>query len=310
MARPEYGVLYSRFFPTVSPGEFASTAQTLGFDSVWVSDGPSSRRAALDPVVCMASMAHCADRIRIGSCIILVPIRNPAILAKEIASLDAISGGRIVVGIGVGVSGMSDRGAYRATSTDPRERGARCDEYLEVMTTLWTGSANRFRGRFFEFDDVEMSPRPVQQPHPPIWAGGDSDGMLRRTARTCQGFVPVATGPEDYAEKWRCIERYAMERGRNPSGITRALHLYYCGADTRTEACTVAERSLSERSGRAVELLDDGRFALGDAEACAETIAAYREVGVEHFVLNLACPASDVIAQVERFAHEVLPRLR
>ncbi|MDD9981164.1 MAG: TIGR03619 family F420-dependent LLM class oxidoreductase [Gammaproteobacteria bacterium] len=310
MERPEFGVLYSRFFPIVLPGEFASTAQALGFDSVWVSDGPSSRRAALDPVVCMASMAHCADRIRIGSSVILVPIRNPAILAKEIASLDVVSGGRIVFGIGVGVSGMSDRGAYRATSTDPRERGARCDEYLEVMTTLWTGSADRYRGRFFEFDDIEMSPRPVQRPHPPIWAGGDAHGMLRRTARACQGFVPVATGPERYAERWRHIERYAAQLGRDPLDITRALHLYYRGADTRTEARALAERSLSERSGRDVEVIDDGRFALGDAEACAETIAAYREVGVEHFVINLACPASDVPAQVERFAHDVLPRFR
>ena len=119
MAGPEFGVLYSRFFPVISPGEFAFTAQTLGFDSVWVSDGPASRKAALDPVVCMGSMVQCAERIRIGSCIILVPIRNPAILAKEIATLDAISGGRIVLGIGVGGSGMSDRGAYRATNTGP-----------------------------------------------------------------------------------------------------------------------------------------------------------------------------------------------
>lgn len=244
MERPEFGVLYSRFFPVILPGEFASTAQALGFDSVWVSDGPSSRRAALDPVVCMASMAHCADRIRIGSSVILVPIRNPAILAKEIASLDVVSGGRIVFGIGVGVSGMSDRGAYRATSTDPRERGARCDEYLEVMTTLWTGSADRYRGRFFEFDDIEMSPRPVQRPHPPIWAGGDAHGMLRRTARACQGFVPVATGPERYAERmrtrvrldWtRCEPQFSPIRGRALPSIDGSYAGTKCqvGADLR-----------------------------------------------------------------------------
>ena len=134
--------------------------------------------------------------------------------------------------------------------------------------------------------------------------------MLRRTARVCQGFVPVATGPDDYATKWRRIERYAEEQGRDPADITPALHLYYCPADTRAEALAIAEDALSERSGRPVKVIDDGRFALGDAEACAETIAAYREVGVEHFVINIACPVSEVSAQVERFAHEVLPRFR
>ena len=93
-------------------------------------------------------------------------------------------------------------------------------------------------------------------------------------------------------------------------GSSPLSRLYYCGADTRAESCAVAERSLSERSGRPVDVIDDGRFALGDAEACAEVIAAYREVGVEHFVINIACPVSDVITQVERFAHEVLPRFR
>ena len=307
----EFGVMYSRFYPVVGPGEFASSLQRLGFGSVWVGEGLSSRMPALDPIVCMTAMAGAAERILVGSCVILVPVHNPAILAKKIASLDVLSGGRIVFGIGVGGSGMSSDGNYAVTDTDERERGARCDDYLDVMIKLWSGAEISHRGRFFQAEDIAMSPVPVQRPHPPIWAGGDAQGMLRRAGRIGQGFVPVATGPEDYAAKWRRTEGYAIEARRDASEITPALHLYYhCAPGSSAEAHQAAERNLAHRYGRPITLIDDGRFAFGDEDLCAATIAAYRDVGVRHFVLNLACPLADVEAEVERFATRILPRFR
>ena len=311
MAHLEFGVMYSRFYPVMGPGAFASTLQCLGFDSAWVGEGLASPMPALDPIVCMTSMVSGAEQILVGSCVILVPVHNPAILAKKIASLDVLSGGRIVFGIGVGGSGMSDRGAYDLTDTDDRARGARCDEYLDVMIKLWTGEVISHRGRFFAAQDIAMAPAPIQRPHPPIWAGGDADGMLRRAGRVGQGFVPVAAGPEDYAAKWSRVERYASEAGRDASHITPAVHLYYhCAPGARAQAQEAAQRNLAHRYGRPVTLADDGRFAFGDEEACAATIAAYRDAGVRHFVMNLACPLAEVEAELEQFAARMLPRFR
>ena len=307
----EFGVMYSRFYPGIGPGEFAAMLQSTGFDSAWMGEGPASTQPALDPFLTLTAMALAAERIRIGSCVVLVPIRNPVLLAKEVATIDILSGGRFVFGIGVGASGMADHGAYDITGTDPRTRGARCDEYLDLMTALWRGDPVTHHGRFYALDGMAIAPRPRQRPHPPIWAGGDAEGMLRRAGRFGDGFVPVAAGPADYAARWGRIERYAREAGRDPAGITRALHLYYHCADAeRSAAHAEAERNLAARYGHPVSFADDGRFAFGDAEACAATIAAYRDVGVTHFVLNLACPIDEVPAALGRFAEEVMPRFR
>ena len=311
MARIEFGVMFSRFYPQIGPGEFAAMLQGAGFDSVWMGEGPSSTQPSLDPFLALTAMALAAERIRIGSCVVLVPLRNPTLQAKEVATLDILSGGRFVFGIGVGASGMADRGAYDITNIDARTRGARCDEYLDVMIALWRGEPVTHHGRFFGLDGMAIVPRPLQRPHPPIWAGGDAEGMLRRTGRVGDGFVPVAAGPADYAARWERIERYAHEAGRDPGAITRALHLYYhCIDADRSAAHADAERNLAARYGHPVSFAEDGRFAFGDAEACAETIAAYRDVGVTHFVLNLACPIEEVPAALGRFAEEVMPRFR
>ena len=311
MARIEFGVMFSRFYPRIGPGDFATMLQSSGFDSAWMGEGPASPQPALDPFLALTAMALAAERIRIGSCVVLVPLRNPTLLAKEVATLDILSGGRFVFGIGVGASGMADRGAYDITNTDSRTRGARCDEYLDVMIALWRGEPVTHHGRFFGLDEMAISPPPHQRPHPPIWAGGDADGMLRRAGRVGNGFVPVAAGPADYAARWHRIEHYAREAGRDPGDITRALHLYYhCIDGDRSAAHADAERNLAARYGHPVSLVDDGRFAFGDPDACAATIAAYRDVGVTHFVLNLACPIDAVPAVLERFAKAVMPRFR
>ena len=310
MVALQFGVMHSRFYPAIRPDAFAATLEGLGFDSAWVGEGLASPVPALDPVVCMTAMVHATESITVGSSVILLPVHNPAILAKQIASLDALSGGRIVLGIGVGGSGMSDRGAYEVTDTDERARGARCDDYLEVMIKLWSGEVISHRGRFFQAEDIAMAPTPTQRPHPPIWAGGDAEGMLRRAGRIGQGFVPVAPGVAAYATHWRRIQAHAAQAGRDESALTPALHLYYhCSpGHTPVETHAEAERNLSHRYGHTVALADDGRFAFGDEETCAATIAAYRDVGVRHFVLNLACPIEAVQAELERFATRMLPR--
>ena len=293
-----------------APARFAQQAEDLGYDSLWATEGLANQMAALDPVVTMAVFAEATSRITVGSSVILAPLRNPAILAKEIASLDVLSGGRIVLGVGVGGSSLSQPADFRVSGVDPAERGARCSEGIEVMRKLWTGERVSHAGRIYRFDDIQMAPVPVQKPHPPIWAGGSADGVLERTARLCDGFVPLSPSPAEYARMWDRVCAYAEGYGRDPSAITPAVHLYACFAETREAARAIAERTLMERYGFAVNLPEGDHCAFGNTDDCLRTIEAHREAGVEHVILNTVRPLAEVVADVELFATEVLPRLR
>ena len=310
MPDPAIGIIYSRLHPVITPAAFAVRIEALGFDAVWVTEGVANQMAALDPIVVMAAMAGATARIPVGSCVILSPLRNPAILAKEIASLDVLSGGRIVFGLGVGGTTLSQPADYRVTGIDPAERGARCTEGIEIMRKLWTGRRVSHRGRFHSFEDIVMEPVPVQRPGPPIWAGGSAAGVLRRAGALCDGFVPIGTGPADYARLSARVSEHAEAAGREPATITRAVHLYMALDESRAAARAVAERTLGARYGFTVTLSGEHRGVFGLPAECAATIAAYREVGATDFVLNPVSPIEEVVGQVERFAAEVLPRLR
>lgn len=310
MAPSKVGVIYSRLHPVIAPAEFARKAEAMGYDSVWATEGLVNELPALDPVVAIAGLALGTTRVAIGSCVLLSPLRHPVILAKQIASLDVLCGGRLVFGLGVGGSTLSNPDAYRALGIAVEERGARCDEGIEIMRKLWSGKRVSHAGRFYRFADIAMEPVPLQRPHPPIWAGGAADAVLRRTARVCDGFVPIGSGAQTYRRHWERICAFAAEFGRDPASITRAIHLYSCLAKDRREGHALAERTLSERYGYQVSLPDDGRFPFGTADDCLETIAAYRAAGVEHFVINPVRPLGEVVAEVERFAERLLPEIR
>lgn len=303
------GLIYSRLHPVIRPEAFAHRGEELGFDSVWATEGLANQLANLDPVVTMGALAQGCETLTVGSCVILLPLRNPAILSKEIASLDILSGGRIVFGFGVGASPISNPADFRACGIDPRERGARCDEGLDVMVKLWRSQTVDHHGRFHHFDDIMIRPAPVQHPHPPIWAGGNAEGMLRRAGRICDGFIPWGTGPDGYAELWERVCHHARSYGREPAKITRAVLLHCTMAGSRAEGHALLERTLTERYGTPVSIPDDGAHMLGDADECVRVLRSYHDAGIEHVVINTARRVDEVLAQIERFAVEVLPQV-
>ena len=310
MPGPKFGVIYSRLHPLITPGAFAKRVEQLGFSSVWVTEGLANQKAALDPLVTMAAFAATTDTITIGSCVLIAPLRTPALLAKTVASLDILSAGRLILGIGVGGSSLSNSSDFAACGIDPRERGARCDELVELMQAFWTGEPVSYDGVHYQVKDIQLNPTPVQNPHPPIWAGGEADGVLRRTAKHCTGFVPVGRGPRHYQKLWDRIRSYADEYTQDWSTIQRAVHLYYCSAKDQATAHAQVERTLSDRYGFEVSLPDDGSFLTGTVDDCLRAIESYRAVGVEHFVLNTARPIEEVTDDIEKFAESILPRFQ
>lgn len=177
-------------------GRVAEHAEAAGLESLWVSEhlvAPDPREPPsnldpgypmFDPVVALAYAAARTNTLRLGTGVIVLPLRNPLILAKELASLDVLSGGRVLVGVGVGYVEQE----FRALGAPFDDRGDRTDEYLDAMRAIWTQDRPAFDGRLFAFDGVQAHPRPVQRPHPPIVIGGWSAPALRRAARTGNGW--------------------------------------------------------------------------------------------------------------------------
>ena len=178
----------------------AQRAEALGFDSLWTGEHvvlPEPRQppspaepdfAMLHPSTVLAYVAAVTESVKLGTGITLIAQRNPLVLAKEMASLDVVSGGRLILGIGAGYLHQE----FAALGIPFRERGARTDEYVAAMRTLWNDDKPAFAGRFVRFGDIQAQPRPVQPGGPPIVVGGASDAALRRAVRLAQGWYGFA----------------------------------------------------------------------------------------------------------------------
>ena len=177
--------------------ETAVKAEELGFDALFVNDhvivddSPRSApwRNVYDPLMVLSYVAARTSRIRLGTSVLIMPYRNPIVTAKMVATLDQMSGGRAIAGVGAGWS----EAEYNALGVPYRERGARTTEYLRLWQACWEPGPTTFHGRFFSFDNMHVSPKPLQQPHPPVWIGGSGPPSLRRAARFADVWQPTPT---------------------------------------------------------------------------------------------------------------------
>jgi len=276
----------------------AVRAEELGYDSVWVSDHVVVPHANVvnfgetifDPLVTLALIAGATRRVRLGTTVLIVPYRNAVVTAKMVSSLDALSGGRVVLGIGAGWVA-----AESAMLGVPfAERGAMTDEHLEAMRELWTSSAPSFSGKYTQFSGLVFEPKPVQKPHPPIWVGGHSRAALRRTVEFGAAWHPINRPVAELRAGVAELARLSRERGR---AVPPALTLRN---DLRVTA--PAEPSPASTHG--------GRVLAGEPARLVEEIAELRACGVEHLVLEfLAADGRELDGQMTAFAERVRPRL-
>src|SRR5262245_43582412 len=199
----------------------ALAAEESGFESVWtgehvalpVRDNPvpiPAETPFLDSLLSLARIAGFTTRLRLGTGILILPHYNPVLLAKALASLDVVSGGRFIAGFGGGYVEPE----FRAVGVDFHRRGAMADEYLRVIRVLWTESEPQFQGRFAEFADIRFEPKPVQRPHPPIVVGGTARPALRRAARESTGWYGFALTVAQAAPIAEELRRLRTELGR------------------------------------------------------------------------------------------------
>jgi probable F420-dependent oxidoreductase len=252
--------------------ELAQAAEELGYDSIWAGDHISYRNPILDIVVALATFAAATERIKIGTAILLLPLRHPSVVAKEFASLDHVSGGRVILGVGVGGESTKD---FEAVGVDPRERGARTDEAMRALRGLFRGRAS-FSGRFFSFEDVEIEPGPAQPGGPPLWVGGRSPAAIRRAASLGDGWIPL----------WVSVERFKEGIAQLPEHIVPAVTLPAHVGDKRH----LYEHLRERYSGDFTEHVVDRYCVAGTPEECAARVREYVDAGAQHIVFNTLEP--------------------
>ena len=185
--------------------------EALDVDSLWVSDRLVSPALTLEPITFLSYVAGRLRRMKFGTSTLVLSTRNPVILAKELATLDFISQGRLFPAVGLGSDDAKD---FDAVGVNKRERGRRSDEAIVLMRRLWSEDNVSFSGNYFSIEDVTITPRPWQKGGPPIWIGGRSEAALRRTGRLGDGWLVSAVSAGEVAEGIKGIRAYASEAGR------------------------------------------------------------------------------------------------
>jgi len=279
----QIGLLLGGLTTANALGALAAEAERLGFDSLWAGDHIAFPAPILDPLQLLACFASHTQRVRLGTCVYLLPLRHPTVVAKMVASLDFISAGRVIFGIGVG---GEFPGEFQASGVSVHERGARTNEAITMLRELWKGDEASHAGRFFRFDPVRLKPPPAQSGGPPIWIGGRSDAALRRTARYGDGYVGYLLSPESFRERFTRIRTLADENGRVGQPITAALMTFAVVDPDRSTALQRAGAILGAMYGRSMESAAARYCIAGTADDCSAAAQRYADAGVEHLVLT------------------------
>jgi probable F420-dependent oxidoreductase len=303
MARVKFGTFLSPHPPTQQLA-LAERVEALGYDSIWAGDHLSFHNPLYESLTLLSAYAARTSRITVGTAVYLLALRHPAVVAKITSTLDALSGGRLIFGVGVGGENPKE---FEAAGVPHNERGARVDEGIEVLRALWTQTPASFSGRFVKFDGVSIDPKPVQPGGPPIWVGGRSDAALRRAGRVGDGWVSYVVTASRYKQSLEKIQAAAAESGRSLEDFATA-HLTFItmGADYEQAKATWIRR-LSKRYNQDFAPLADRYGIIGTPAQCIEQLEQFVEAGCRYFLLNAICDIPEEQAQLEAMASEILP---
>jgi probable F420-dependent oxidoreductase len=293
--------------PPAEQFELVQRIEALGFESVWTGDHVSFHGAIHESLTLLATFVPITRRLRLGTAVYLLALRAPAIAAKASATLDVMSGGRLIFGVGVGGENPKE---FELCGVPHRERGARVTEGIDVVRALWRDTPATFKGRFTQFENVSIDPKPVQQPGPPIWIGGRSDAALARAGRQGDGWVSYVVQPDRYAQSVDKIRSAAHTAGRPLDGFAFGhLGFITVGRDWES-AKEVWVKHLSRRYAQDFEPLARKYGIIGTPAQCAEQLARFEAAGCNYLIANAIGDPRDERDQIERIAADILPLLR
>jgi len=280
--------------------DYLARAEVLGFDSAWTMEQVLGTAPVLSAIETMTFAAACTERLRLGCVVFVLPLHNPVHLAKALSTLDQLSGGRLEVGVGTG----GRHRMFSAFGVTPDHLVGRFNEALRVMKALWTEPEVTVAGRFWQLDGASIAPRPVQEPHPPIWFGGSHPDALRRAVRHGDGFFGAGSQTTaQFAEQVRVVRVALDEEGRDPASFRLAKRVYLALDDDADRARERMRDALRQVYG-AQDMTPVA--VLGSPEACVQGLREVADAGAELLLLNTLF---DEAEQMERLAAEVIPQL-
>ncbi len=273
-----------------------------GIDSIWQTDRLVSKQPILECMTALAAIAGRTQRIKFGVNVVSVAMREPLLLAKQCATLDFLSSGRLLPGFGIG----SPRGPeWTSMHLDPKTRGRKTDEALEIISRLWTGEKVDYAGKYFQLTGASIAPLPVQ-PDLPMWIGGSSDAAVARTAKYGTGWQSGAETPETVGKVIAAIKTAVVAAGRTIDEDHYGAALAYRFGSWDDAGMPKLAAAYEARTGR------DAReaFAIGDADLIMNRIAEYVEAGACKFILRpVAQGDAEMYDQTRRLVEEILPRM-
>jgi probable F420-dependent oxidoreductase len=283
---------------------YLKRAEELNFHSLWVQEQAVLRQAAsaIEGITMLSYAAAVTRRVRLGMAVFLINLRNPIQLAKSLASLDQLSQGRLISGVGLGAVTR----LYQAYGLSPEKRLARFNEALMLMQKLWTEDNIAFEGKFWQLKNATLVPKPFQKPHPPIWFGANEPAALRRAAKRGDGFIGAgSSSTASFREQVKIVRQALAEEHKNPAEFTIAKRVYIAVDRDRERAA----RRLKEWFGAYYGAPDlaEKVSVWGGAEECAAQLSEIAGAGARVINLN---PVYDLMEQMEVLAGEVVPRVR
>ncbi len=300
------GIAAPQIFPdgcvdTALIRSYAARAEELGYHSLWVQEQIVGASVSLEPVALLSYLAGVTDTIGLGAAVLILTTRNPVHLAKQVASLDRMSGGRLILGAALG----GQPGLYDLLDGPPDRRVRHFTEALDVMRALWTQDRVDFEGGFWKLEGASMAPKPARKPHPPIWFGGRHPDALRRAARLADGWIGAgSTTTQQFREHVGIIRAALDDENRDPAGFPISKRVYVALDDDEARA----EDRLTEWFGHHY-----GRPAMaskvsiwGGLDRCVEGLAEVVNAGAQMLMLN---PVFDHLEHLEALRQDVMPRL-
>ena len=289
--------------------QLARHAEETGFESIWLADHvafpvsfkseyPYSAKGGfpthhsdplMEPIASMAVLVGATKRVRIGTAALIMPYRNPVLLARMLVTLDQFSGGRVVLGAGVGwlEEEFKVLGAY-----DFKKRGRVTDEYIEIFKAVCAGGEVGYRGETYAFEPVFSSPGSVQRPHPPILIGGLSNAALRRVVKQGNGWLAVSAPPEKLEERLAVLRQMAAEAGRSPKDISLVYKMFLGIDEPKTGPFDTREPG----TGSLAQITDD--------------VKRLRELGFDKIIVRYrGNNAAEQMRQIDRFVSEIAPKV-
>jgi probable F420-dependent oxidoreductase len=264
-----------------SVAKIAQRAEALGYDSLWTVDRllwpvkpqtpypvtpdgllPEPYKYVLDPLDTLTYAAAVTRKVALGTSVLDIPFYNPVTLARRLSTIDVLSNGRLRVGFGLGWS----QDEMDATGADMKQRGARAEEFLQVLKAIWTANPVEFQGKFFHLSKSYIEPKPVQKPHPPIYLAAFAPAAMNRLARLADGWNPVAIPVDGMKQMFAGIQQMAKEAGRDPASLKMVVRANF----------EITEKPLGK----------DRFIFFGSAEQVREDVAAVREIGAHELFFD------------------------